>query len=73
VEYTLDDVLEELLRACNALKAATERHSRTGIEDAVNWIGAIINEHKKGPYEKQTQNFYDEYINIMYEERAKTK
>ena len=64
--YTLDDILEELTAACEMLYNATQSHSKSRIEDAVNWIRSILNEHKEGPYAKQVQKFYDEYINKTY-------
>ena len=62
MEYTLDDIVDELYAAFEAMRSAVEVHSRTRIEDAVNWITAILNEHRGGPYEKTLRQLYDTFI-----------
>lgn len=66
MEYTLDDVVNELYAAFDAMKGAVEVHSRTRIEDAVNWITAILNEHRGGPYEHTLRRLYDEFIESTF-------
>lgn len=66
MEFTLDDLLDELNCALEAMRDATVCGARTRLQDSVNWVNAIINEQKGGPYERELYRFYTEWIEREY-------